>query len=301
MFEYNPIQWVFLFELYSFCGWCWESLYVSYLNKRWVNRGFMRGPFLPLYGCGGVMMLIVSKPYYDNFLLVYISGCIGATMLEYLTGVIMELLFKVRYWDYTDKKFNYKGYICLESTLFWGVCTVAFSHILQLPIEKMLMSIPYTFLSILTILITVYLSGDFMVAFKTALDIRDVLIYMETAKGEMRRIQKRLDVIIAFKGEDVRESIGLDSLMGSLENSFNMIKEKISLNPYAYVNGVKDEVFELYAKFRIIKDRVTPSPVKNFFEKYRNHTLIGNPGMYSEKFRQSLEELMEKVTKVRDN
>ena len=128
MFNYLPLQWMLLFYFYSFCGWIWESLYVSVLEKRLVNRGFMRGPFLPLYGCGGVMMLVASRPFYDSIILVYIAGCIGATLLELITGIVMETLFNVRYWDYHHKKFNFMGYTCLESTLFWGVCTVAFSH-----------------------------------------------------------------------------------------------------------------------------------------------------------------------------
>ena len=90
----------------------------------------MRGPFLPLYGSGGIMMLVVSKPYYENVILVFIAGCIGATALELITGIVMESLFKVRYWDYSHKFLNYKGHICLESTLFWGVLPVVFTHLL---------------------------------------------------------------------------------------------------------------------------------------------------------------------------
>jgi uncharacterized membrane protein len=142
----------------------------------------MRGPFLPLYGSGGIMMLLVASPFYNNIILVYIAGCIGATLLEYVTGVLMEALFKVRYWDYSDKFMNFQGQICLESTLVWGLLTVIFTHFLQLPIEKMLLSIPYNILSIVTVILTVYISCDFMVAFKTALDLRDVLVYMEKAK-----------------------------------------------------------------------------------------------------------------------
>ena len=196
MFEYLPIQWLFLFYFYSFFGWCFESAYVSILEKKPVNRGFMRGPFLPLYGCGGVMMLVVSKPFYGNLLLVYVAGCIGATTLEYITGVTMEALFKVRYWDYSHKPFNFKGHICLESTLFWGVLTVVFSHFLQIPIEHMVRAIPYHVLSVLTLIVTFCIGGDFMIAFKTAIDLRDVLIYMEKAKDEMGKMQKRLDAIL---------------------------------------------------------------------------------------------------------
>ena len=370
MFNYIPLQWLFLFYFYSFLGWCWESLYVSILEKRFVNRGFMRGPFLPLYGSGGVMMLIVSRPFYDNVILVYIAGCIGATILEFVTAIVMETLFKVRYWSYSHKKFNYKGYICLESTLFWGVCTVVFSHFLQVPVEKMLLMIPYRVLSVSTIVITAYISFDFAIAFKTAIELRDILIYMEKAKSEMARIQKRLDVIIAFKSEEVKEGIEsrvdgigakaqelgsgissrveelgagigskvgelgsgisskvgdigsgitskayelgesisstigsrIDVLSSSLEKSFNTVREKISLNPSAYMSSAKEEVVELYTKYKVLMSRFNPpSPIRSFFDWYRNRTILDNTNMYSEQFELSLEELKEHAAKKRDS
>lgn len=314
MFDYLPLQWLFLFYLYSFLGWCFESAYVSILNKRLVNRGFMRGPFLPLYGSGGIMMLVVSKPFYSNIVLVYIAGCIGATALEYVVGVLMELLFKVRYWDYSNKFLNINGHVCLESTLVWGFFTVLFTHYLQIPVEMFITSIPYNFLSIFTTVLTVYVSCDFMIAFKTALDIRDFLTYMEKAKEEMGRIQKRLDVIIAFKGEDVRESIdkkvdGISSGIGSrvdvlsnaLEKSFASLKEKVSREPSPYLSGAKEEIAEMYTKYRILMDRLTPGPIRGFFDWYRNRTIIGNPGMVSEKFKTSLEEIKEKASNIRKN
>ncbi|SFB75225.1 putative ABC transporter permease [Butyrivibrio sp. YAB3001] len=346
MFNYLPLQWLFLFYFYSFLGWCFESAYVTVMEKHPVNRGFMRGPFLPLYGSGGIMMLVVSRPFYDNVFLVYIAGCIGATVLEYVVGVLMETLFKVRYWDYSHKKFNFKGYVCLESTLVWGVCTIVFSHYLQIPVEKVICSIPYNFLTIFTVVLTVGVSCDFMLAFKTAIELRDILLYMEKAKYEMARMQKRLDVIIAFKGEEVKEGIGskvegisngisntvegisngigntvegisngigntvegisngigsrMDVLSSSLEKSFSSIKEKIRLNPSAYVGSVKEEVIELYTKYCVLMDRVTPPPVKSFFEWYRTRTIMGNPSMYSERFKTSLEEIKERASKIRN-
>ena len=99
MFQYSIIQWLFFFYFYSFFGWCFESAYVSISKNRFVNRGFMRGPFLPLYGTGGIMMLLVSMPFQNNIFMVYVAGCLGATVLEYVTGVVMESLFMVRYGD----------------------------------------------------------------------------------------------------------------------------------------------------------------------------------------------------------
>lgn len=317
MFNYQPMQWLFLFFFYSWFGWIFETIYVSVHEGHFVNRGFVRGPFLPLYGCGGIMMLLASKPFYENVVLVYISGCVGATALEYITAVVMEALFNVRYWDYSHKKFNFQGRISLESTLAWGVCTVVFTHYLQIPIERAIMAIPYNYLTVVTTVVVVLFSCDFMLAFKTALDLKDVLIYMEKAKVEMARMQKRLDVIIAFRGEDVKESIedriegigntvgaigsgiseGLDSISDSLEKSFGILKSKININPAAYMANVREEVLELYAKYKVIKARLTPGPVRNFFVWYRERTIAGNPTMSSENYKGNLEEVKEKIRK----
>lgn len=323
MFNYQPLQWLFLFFFYSFLGWCFESTYVSISEKRLVNRGFIRGPFLPLYGSGGIMMLVASRPYYDNILLVFIAGCIGATALELVTGVLMEALFKVRYWEYFHKKFNYKGYICLESSLVWGFFTVVFSHFLHPPIERIITGIPYNILSVVTMVVTVAFTFDFAMAFRTAMDLRDVLIYMENLKAEMRRMQKRLDVLVAFKGEDVREGIGaridgissgignridgissgignrVDALSSSLEKTFGVFKDKVRINPTAYVSSVREEVSELYVRYKVMMSRITPHPVKNFMEWYRERTIYGNPTMTSKDYAASFEEVKEMTRKAK--
>jgi uncharacterized membrane protein len=155
MLGYTWIQWLFFFFFYSFFGWCFESTYVSLHEKRFVNRGFIRGPFLPLYGTGALMMLIVSMPFRDNLILTYVAGCVGATVLEYITGVLMETLFKVRYWDYSHKKFNFQGQICLESSLAWGLLTILMTRIIHKPIEAFALWLPSSVLTGVTMVVTV--------------------------------------------------------------------------------------------------------------------------------------------------
>lgn len=202
MYHYSVIQWMFFFYFYCFVGWCIESTYVSLHQKRLVNRGFMRGPFLPLYGSGGIMMLVVSMPFQEHLILVFIAGCIGATVLEYVTGVTMEALFKVRYWDYSDKKFNFQGHICLGTSLAWGLLTILMTRLVHKPVEQLMLMIPATALTIVTLLLTVGIACDFALSFKAAMDLRDVLVMMEKAKEELVHIQKRLDVIIALADSD---------------------------------------------------------------------------------------------------
>ena len=93
--QYTLQQWILYFYVYCFLGWIFESCYVSFRKKEWVNRGFLHGPFLPIYGSGAVMMLFVSEPFKNNLILTYFAGVVGATLLELVTGAAMEALLKV--------------------------------------------------------------------------------------------------------------------------------------------------------------------------------------------------------------
>ena len=202
MYYYTAVQWLFFFFFYCFFGWCFESTYVSICKRKFVNRGFIRGPFLPLYGSGAIMMLLVSAPVRDNLVLVFFAGCIGATALEYVTGVVMEALFKVRYWDYSHKRFNFQGQICLSSSLCWGALTVLMTRFLHPAVERLAFLIPPAALTALVTVVLVWFSVDFAFSFQAAMDLRDILVRTEQAKKEMERMQKRLDVLIAVAGDE---------------------------------------------------------------------------------------------------
>lgn len=298
MYEYSTIQWLFFFYFYCFFGWCFESTYVSIKSKRFVNRGFMRGPFLPLYGSGAIMMLLVSKPFQEHIVLVYIAGCIGATVLEYVTGVVMEALFKVRYWDYSNQPFNFQGHICLGSSLAWGFLTIAMTEFIHKPVERLVLSIPSGILTPVTLVLTALICADFALAFKAAMDLRDVLIKMEKAKEELMHIQKRLDVIIAFTNEtietrveDLKESV--EDLKGNIENKLENLKKQSQLKPSAYLESVKEELLELRIKYRRnVEDRERLSGLKDFFQR---DLIRANPTMSSERFKEALEELKQRA------
>lgn len=298
MYHYTAIQWLFFFYFYCFFGWIFESTYVSIKSRHLVNRGFMRGPFLPIYGSGAIMMLVVSMPFQDNLILTYLAGCVGATLLELVTGMTMEALFKVRYWDYSNQKFNYKGHICLSSTIAWGFLTIFMTQFLHKGVEKLVLSIPYNILTILTVVLSVYIVADFTLSFKAAMDLRDVLIGLDKARAEMEKIQKRLDVLIAV-ANDERETRKLereeraDEWMENLEERFSKVREHLTTNPGAFMDNVKDEFAELRSKYLVEKEyRLQFDRLKDF---YQRSLIKGNPGMYSRKFNEALEELKKAV------
>lgn len=304
MYQYTIIQWLFFFYFYCFFGWVFESAFVSIKSRHFVNRGFMRGPFLPIYGSGAIMMLVVSMPFQDNIVLTYFAGCVGATILELVTGVTMEALFKVRYWDYSNQKFNYKGHICLSSTIAWGFLTILMTEIVHRGVEKAVFLIPGTVVTVLTVVLSVFIVADFSLSFKAAMDLRDILIGLEKAKEEMERIQKRLDVLIAVvnDGRENRKQEReerTEELMDSLEEKFVRIRERLTIEPGAFMDDVKEEIMELRSKYLIEREhRIQFGKIRDF---YQRSIIKGNPGMYSVKFNEALEELKKAVNDRKKN
>lgn len=294
MIHYRVYQWLFFFYMYCFLGWCFESAWVSFKSKKLVNRGFMRGPFLPLYGSGAIMMLVVSMPFRDNVVLTYFAGVAGATVLEYVTGVTMEALFKVRYWDYSNQPFNFQGHICLTSSIAWGFLTILMTRVIHQPIEQFVMTIPDRALGYATAVVTIYIVIDFTLSFKAALDLRDILVRVQKLRDEMERMQRRLDVIIAFNNEEKEQKrqereLSLSELSTGLKQRFASLKESIQLRPTAYGDGVREEVAELRGKFSHY-----PDPKENYEEMldfYKRDMIRNNPTMVSRKFKNALDEL----------
>ena len=294
MFHYRAVQWLFIFYIYCFLGWCFESAYVSIKKRKLINRGFMRGPFLPLYGSGAVMMLVVSMPFADNIVLTYLAGCVGATALEYITGVTMEALFKVRYWDYSGKPFNFQGQICLGSTVTWGFFTVLMTRVLHYPIDRFVCGIPARLLNYLTAFLTVYIVMDFTLSFKAALDLRDILVKLQKVREEMERMQRRLDVLIAFNTEEkeqkkLERELSLAELSAEIKQRFAGLKEAVRLKPSAYGDSVREEIAELRGRFSNYSD--SQESYRKMLDFYKRDMIRNNPTMASGRFRDALNEL----------
>lgn len=306
MYSYTLTQWLFLFYFYCFLGWCVESTHVSIRQKppRWVNRGFMRGPFLPLYGSGAIMMLVVSAPFQHNLFLTYAAGCVGATALEYITGVTMEAIFKMRYWDYSEQPFNFQGHICLGTTLAWGGLTILMTRIIHRPIESFLLMIPQELLSIPVFVLTVLIAADFSLSFRAALDIRDILIAMEKVKEEMEHMQKRLDVIMAVREEEIEKyrsaaEVRIEELAEGVEKKLSHVRERIQIHAGEYLDSVKNEAGEIRDSFLHVRYRAYE--LKAVRDRRKRSMILGNPTMRgAKKLYYDLEELKAAVKEKSD-
>lgn len=202
---YTFSTWLFFFYFYCFLGWVWETCYVSVCKAKWVNRGFMRGPFLPIYGSGAVVVLIFTLPFRTSAGLVFIVGMVSATLLEYFTGVAMEKMFHVRYWDYSDKPLNLNGHICIVSSLAWGTFSVILTLYGHTPVERFVLNMNTNLLEVMVFLLTVCISIDMAESVREAFNLKEVLLSLEENSEEFRRLQKRIEVASAFCGGELKE------------------------------------------------------------------------------------------------
>ena len=209
MYSYTWLQWLLFFYLYCFFGWVWESCYVSAKKHHWVNRGFLHLPLLPIYGSGAIVVLFVSLPIRDNPVLVYFAGAAAATVLELVVGLAMEQLFKVKYWDYSNQKFNYKGVICLSSTLFWGVLSVFLMEVAQKPIERAMLSLSTPLLASIVSVISAAFVYDTIISTKAALDLAKVLTSIEQAKKAMAEELRNMEEKAAAYMDEAKENLAV--------------------------------------------------------------------------------------------
>lgn len=208
MQSYHLTQWVLFFFIYSFIGWVWECCFVSVRKHRWVNRGFMYGPMLPIYGFGALAVLVSTIKVRDSIPLIFLFGMTGATLLEYVTGAVMERLFNVKYWDYSNQKFNLNGYICLTSSLGWGLFSVLLVKFVHVPIEEAVLKIPMLITEIVAFVLTAVAAVDVTQSFNDAMDLKRILAQLEESKKQIRKIQEKLKVASEEFVEDYRQRAG---------------------------------------------------------------------------------------------
>lgn len=122
---------LFYFAIYSFAGWCGEVVFATVRHGKFVNRGMLHGAYCPIYGFGLITVIVCLTPIKDSWLLLFAGSAVLTTVLEFITGFVLDKLFGRRWWDYSDKKFNIGGYICPQFTVVWGLACLLIMKVVQ--------------------------------------------------------------------------------------------------------------------------------------------------------------------------
>lgn len=285
MYQYTVADWVLLFFIYGFFGWIFETTYVSVRKRKFVNRGFLRGPILPIYASGAIIMLFASIPFEGNLMATFFAGMAAATILELVVGLVMESIFKVKYWDYSNQKFQFKGVICLSSSIAWGFLTLFLTEVIHKPIEKMMFQIPQVAEYILAAVLGIIFVTDTVISVKAALDLKEMLEKMTAMRKELEEMQEQFleaatekkDTILKAASqrkerfmeriEDYREEL-LENAPDKLE-AYRQLKSKLEeYREYSRNYGMlKAQLLKAHPSASSVKYKEALRDIKKFIEE----------------------------------
>ncbi len=175
MFQYQWYQLLFLFFIFCNIGWVIESSIESLYRRRFINRGFLNGPYIPIYGFGGMTILICCMPFQHNGFLVYIVGVLSCTALEFFVGWVMESIFQKQFWDYSMLKFTYKNRISLIPSLFWGLLALFLVYVLYGPVDKLVSFVSAEFAMIYDLIFIVVMTVDIIISISRHIHYKEYL------------------------------------------------------------------------------------------------------------------------------
>lgn len=175
MFHYEWYQLLFLFFIFCNIGWVIESSIESLYRRRFINRGFLNGPYIPIYGFGGMTILICCMPFQHNGFLVYIVGVLSCTALEFFVGWVMETIFQKQFWDYSMLKFTYKNRISLIPSLFWGLLSLFLVYVLYGPVDKLVSFVSAEFAMIYDLIFIIVMTVDIIISISRHIHYKEYL------------------------------------------------------------------------------------------------------------------------------
>ena len=209
------------FFIYSFLGWCTEVAYATVKERRFVNRGFLNGPWCPIYGVGVSAVVILLDGFRDSLLLLYLSSLVLVTLIEGMTGVIMDKIFHHKWWDYTGLPLNIGGYVCLPFSIAWGAACVVIVKGIHPLIERLVGFLPEAAGVALLCVLTVCLAADVAVTTAGILKLNRRLDMLERIGAELHEISDRM-------GANIHENV-MDAMemAEALEDVAQARKEKL--------------------------------------------------------------------------
>lgn len=204
--------------LYAFFGWLLEVSYYYYKTKTFVNRGFLIGPYVPIYGLSVLSLHVLLSPFIDSFNaltlldigLIFTAIIFVSTLLELIGGMALYALFGIRWWDYSEEKWNYKGYVCLKFSLYWGVLGTLFYSIIHLGLViPFIESLSPRLIRTISLFIIPLLIVDYYITIRSLVNFKSLLM----------DLRDRLDIIENF-AQDIK-----DHLPKGLLLRINQLKE----------------------------------------------------------------------------
>ena len=255
---FNTIKVFFLlFLIYSFLGWCMEICVSLVERKRFVNRGFLLGPYCPIYGSGAILITLLLSAFKDKPVLLFFMAILICGILEYLTSYFMEKIFRLRWWDYSKKRFNINGRVCLDTIIPFGILGMIIMYISNPFLLDKINMIPSNVLSIIFYIMLVIYLIDNIISLTTILGIRSTTtkVNRENKEDNTEEITKKVREILLGKSFTQRRLLNAYPKLQAIKIK---VKQKIK--------QTKEEI----GKQKKILDNKVDKAKKDFNKKIKN-------------------------------
>lgn len=225
-----------LFIIYSFLGWCMEMVVCYFATRKWVNRGFLIGPVCPIYGWGCLLIILLLNRYLNDPLVLFVMSMVLCSLLEYYTSYLMEKLFKARWWDYSHKKYNINGRICLDNILAFGILGLLMMYFINPFVVDILELVNTKALNIIAIAIFIVFVIDNIISLKVISGFKKVAKSIH--KDSTEEITKKVREILSNQGKLYRRLVSAFDFEAS-EKLIRTFKEKVKATADEVVKNIE--------------------------------------------------------------
>ena len=219
---YSLTQMAWLFFIYSLVGWCVEVCFAAVQHRKFVNRGFVNGPFCPIYGFGSLLIMLFLPDLTDNLFFLFLGSAILSTVLEYITGLALEKIFHQKLWSYSKIRFNIGGYVCLRYTILWGLLAVLTMRFTNPFLCKILALVPSIIARIVLLSLSILLLLDFLTTAMAVLGMKIQAKQLAQLSKGIRHTSKLLENTLTKQIQKRMEksfpSIKMDTLIRGFAN-----------------------------------------------------------------------------------
>ena len=220
------------FIIYSFFGWLLESTIRSVIERKFINTGFLHGPFCPIYGIGAIIMLLFLESFKNNIIILFIAGFFVLSIWEYMVGALLEKVFQTKYWDYTGCFGSIKGRVCLLNSLFWGFLGVVFVKYIHPFVAIYISQVPIPVTISITSIIGIYMLIDVIV---TSVKVKNIQLKADTLKEITENLKEKLEELKEI-GENT--TINKETIQKAIED-LKYKQTKIKRKLYRQINRLR--------------------------------------------------------------
>lgn len=210
-----------------------ESIVRSIAEKKIINTGFLNGPFCPIYGFGAIIMLVLLQRFAINWVILFFASIIILTLWEYAVGVLLEKIFKTKYWDYSDQKFNFQGRICLTNSICWGILGVLFIYYIHPFIEMLIGYVDVLTLKIVISIFMILFTIDFIISVVKVKNIKATLDKIENLNQQIKeKLQEIKKTDKSNKLEKLSKSENVQTIVEELKKKRDRILRRLYRRVY---------------------------------------------------------------------